>query len=392
MSVYDINGNSLDSGAIITGELPKVFITSSTAYADVTKNNNSNGTFSLIDTKTKIKNVPIKFKLQGAASLQYAKHNLNITFYTDDSYGTKQKFIFNSWTPVSKIHLKANEFDYSMVRNSVGAKFTYKMMGKNLPQGAKGYIDSFPVIMYYNGEYMGCHTMNLPQDGKTYNFSDSKEEACTNLAYRCGDTTTAWTTNANWEYRGDVDETDAMRSAFTDLLDIMTDYTNLTTSIIESHFDKQTLIAYWTLADIMLAVDSLVNNWTIVTWDGTTWYHTWYDLDLIFGLGGNDGYNLSATYEITNCIQYNACGFWQKVVSLYSNDIAAMYATMRNNGADVDTIYDMLHEFQMTWGWQNISADRTKWASDKRNSNEISRTWIQNRIAFLDNKYSYSAS
>ena len=395
MGIYDISGKALQTNIneydipIITGELPIVFIESNTAYTSLTKENSSNATVCLVDWRNKL-NLAAKIKLQGSGSLNYAKKNLNITFYNDE--GKKQKVVFNDWLPTNKIHLKANEYDYSMVRNSVGTTFAYKMMGKYLPQGARGYIDSFPAIMYYNGEYMGCHTINLPQDGKTYNFKDSKEEACTNLAYRCGDTTTAWTTNAYWEYRGDVDETDAMRSAFTDLLDIMTDYTNLTTSIIESHFDKQTLIAYWTLADIMLAVDSLVNNWTIVTWDGAKWYHVWYDLDLIFGLGGNDGRNLSATYDITNCLQYNACGFWQKVISLYSDDIATMYATMRNSGADADTIYDMLHGFQMTWGWQNILADRTKWASDKLNSNEISKTWIQNRLTFLDNKYGYSAS
>lgn len=67
-----------------------------------------------------------------------------------------------------------------------------------------------------------------------------------------------------------------------------------------------------------------------------------------------------------------------------------MYAKMRTNGVNADTIYRMFHDFQSTWGWQNIDADRTKWASDKRNSNEISKTWIESRIAYLDNKYGYT--
>lgn len=392
MSIYDYSGNEIITQTdpfdipIIVGELPIVFINSSTPYGSLTKETANNATIKFIDGKEKF-SLSAKIKLQGSGSLNYAKKNLNITFYADS--GKKQKVIFNSWYPTNKVHLKANEFDYSMVRNSVGASFTYKMMGKNLPQGARGYIDSFPVIMYYNDVYMGCHTVNLPQDGKTYNFTDEQEQACTNLAYRCGDTTTAWTTNSNWEYRGSEDETASMREAFTNLHNIMVSYNNLTKAIIESHFDKQTLIAYWTLADIMLAVDSLINNWTLVTWDGTIWYHVWYDLDLIFGLGGNDGYNLSATYNIATCQQYRNCGFWQKIVSLYSDDIADMYATMRNNGVNADSVYAMFHDFQSTWGWQNIIADRTKWASDKLNQNEISKTWIENRIAFLDNKYSY---
>ena len=389
MSVYSIDGKEIGSLitdlSIITGELPKIYITSETPYTSLTKETSSNATVVFIDIKKKF-SLSAKIKLQGNNSLRYAKKNLNITFY--NAAGKKQKIAFNNWYPTSKIHLKANEYDYAMTRNSVGTVFAYRMMGKMLPQGARGYIDSFPVIMYYNDEYMGCHTVNLPQDGKTYNFTDEQEEACTNMAYRCG-TTTSWTVE-NWEYRGDVDETAEMRTAFTALHSVIYDYANLTKTIIEAHFDIPTLIAYWTLADVMLAVDSLLNNWTLVTWDGIKWYHTWYDLDLIFGLGGNDGTDLTANYDITTCQQYSRNGFWSKIVELYSTEIQQMYAKMRANDVNADTIYRMFHDFQSTWGWQNIDADRTKWASDKRNSNEISNTWIESRIAYLDNKYGYT--
>lgn len=389
MSVYNINGKEigtlLTDIPVITGELPKIYITSNVPYASLAKETASDATVTFVDVREKF-SLAAKIKLQGNNSLRYAKKNLNITFY--NASGKKQKITFNSWYPTSKIHLKANEYDYAMIRNSVGTVFAYRMMGKMLPQGARGYIDSFPVIMFYNSEYMGCHTVNLPQDGKTYNFTDEQEEACTNMAYRCG-TTTSWAVE-NWEYRGDLDETPEMRTAFTTFHSIIYEYNNLTKQIIADHFDVDTLIAYWTLADIMLAVDSLLNNWTLVTWDGIKWYHTWYDLDLIFGLGGNDGTDLAANYDITTCQQYARNGFWSKIVELYPTEIQQMYAKMRANGVNADTIYKMLHDFQSTWGWQNIDADRTKWASDKRNSNEISKTWIESRIAYLDNKYGYT--
>ena len=392
MSVFDISGNEIGyqlyDTPIITGELPFVLIESSTAYTALTKENASDGTLTFYDGKGKF-TLPVTMKLQGSGSLAFAKKNLNITFYNDK--GKKQKIIFNNWYPTNKIHLKANEFDYSMVRNSVGAKFTYKMMGKYLPTPARSYIDSFPVIMYYNNEYMGCHTVNLSQDGKTYGFKDKNEKNCTNLVYRCGDTTTLWTDNSYWEYRGDKDETTEMRQAFIGLHNFMIDYANFTKQSIETHFDKQTLVAYWTLADVMCAVDSLVNNWTLVTWDGQKWYHVWYDLDLVFGLGGIvDAHHLPSTYDIRNCEQYRNNGFWAKIAELYATDIKSMYSTFRKNGVDVNSIYDMLRNFQLTWGWQNINADREKWASDKRNNNEISRTWISERIDFLDEKYEYT--
>lgn len=393
--LYDVTGTELGIvdpiESIITGDLPKVFIASDTAFTDITKETASEGTLTFVDRKSKFE-APIKFKAQGSGSLVFRKKNLNITFYTDDTYDKKKKIKFNSWSPVSKIHLKANEFDISMVRNSCGTKFTYQMMGKNLPQGAVGYIDSFPVILYYNDEYMGCYTWNLPQDGKTYNFTGKKEKACTNLAYRCGDTTIDWNVSSYWEYRGDEDETTAMRSVFTSLHSIMINTANLTTEVIESHFDKETLLSYWVLADALLAVDSLINNWTIVTWDGNIWYHTWYDMDIILGIAGTaDSSNrtLSATYDIANCAQYRNCAFWQKIVELYPTEISAMYAKMRANGLDADTIYNLFHDFQSTWGWQNIDADRIKWASEKQTTLDIDKTWLTNRLAYLDNKYGY---
>lgn len=393
MSIYDINGSVVasDSSAdiIITGVLPTIFITSDTAYADVTKASNSYGTFTFVDTNAKIKEIPIKFKLQGSGALSYDKHNFNITFYTDTTYGTKQKYQFNSWMPVSKIHLKANEYDYSMCRNSAGAIITHHLMGKNLPNGARGYIDSFPCILYYNDTYVGCHTVNLPQDGKTYNFTDEAEVAGTNLAYRC-DTTSDWDVGSNWEYRGDENETTDMRAVFTALHTIMANYSNLTRSIVEAHFDVESLLGYYVLADIMYAIDSLTNNWTIATWDGTLWYHTWYDLDIIFGLGGSGTSRLvSPTSDITACGQYNE--FWGQIYSLYSSEIASMYARFRDGGCNADYIYGVLSSFQEAWGWQNIAKDREVWADDKPNATDIDYTWIVERLEYLDTKYGYSS-
>ena len=393
MNVYNISGDKIGASSydipIITGELPTIFIESATPYTSLTKETASNGTVTFVDFNNKF-TLDATIKLQGASSLAYAKKNLNITFYNEDN--KKQKIIFNGWYPTNKIHLKANEFDYSMVRNSVGTDFAYKMMGKYLPSGGRGYISSFPALMYYNDEYMGCHTINLPQDGDTYNFTKSLERSCKNLAYRCGDTATDWMVNANWEYRGSVDETSDMRAVFTSFLNSILNPSSLSKSTIEEKFDKQTLLAYFVLADIMLAVDSLVNNWTLVTWDGSKWYNVWYDLDLSFGLGGNEdgNYYLNPDQDITTTIGYRTNDFWKRIVSLYSSDMSAMYAIMRNNGVDADNIFAMLHDFQSIWGWQNIQADRIKWESDKLNTNEIDKAWIQERFEYLDAKYSYT--
>ena len=391
--LYDGNGNQIQvtdeyNIPIVTGDLPTVFITSDTAYASLTKETAVNGEISFIDWKSKF-SLPIKVKLQGNHSLDYAKKNLNVTFYNN---GSKQKIKLNSWYPTNKVHIKANEYDYSMCRNSVGTKLAYDLCGKYLPTGARGYIDSFPVIVYYNNEYIGCHTFNLPQDGKTYNFKDSKETAGTNLAYRTKDATNNWKTSSFWEYRGDADETSTMRNVFDTTVIPVLNNASLTKADIEAHFDVNTLIAYLAFAQIACAVDSMTNNWTLITWDGSIWYHTWYDLDICFGLGGSqDGTNISSTKDVFTSVQGAWNSFFQQVKTLYASELEATYADMRDHGADTDAIVSAFVDFQNRWGQTNIIADRAKWSSDKPNNNDITnlRTWLTERFTYLDNLYNY---
>ena len=393
-NIYDGTGNKIQvvdpfDAPIITGTLPVVFITSTTAYTSLTKASASNAQVEFVDGK-KVFSLPAKIKLQGDGSLAYAKKNLNITFYNES--GSKQKIKFNDWYATNKIHLKANEYDYSMCRNSVATMLAWSYMGRMLPKGAWGYIRSFPVIMYYNGVYMGCHTWNMPQDGKTYNFSDSAEVACTNLAYRCGTVEqNDWATSAQWEYRGDEDETSAMRNTFLSLLAIMADTANLTKAVVEAHFDVQTLLGYMVFCQISCAVDSMTNNWTLSTWDGVIWYHTFYDLDICFGIGGNDGRNISATKDVFSSIQGGYNTFFSTVKTLYATEFNQMYATFRDNGADVDTITKAFVDFQGKWGWQNLKAERDKWGSDKLTSRDIDMIggWLTTRFEYLDDLYGY---
>lgn len=392
--IYDGSGNVVQlvdpfDTPIITSGLPTVFIESRTAFTSLTKDTAVGGTIDFVDGKSKF-SLDVKMKLQGAHSLDYAKKNLNITFYNSEN--KKQKIKFNGWYPTNKVHLKANEYDYSMVRNSVGSVLAYNLCGKYLPTGARGYIDSFPIVLYYNDEYMGCYTLNLPQDGKTYNFSDSAETAGTNLAYRTTDVG-HWKDSSYWEYRGDEDETASMRAVFDNSVIPLLNDASLTKAKVEAVFDVDTLVAYLAFAQISCAVDSLINNWTLVTWDGIKWYHTWYDLDICFGIGGGqDGKSISATKDVFTAAQGIANTFFAQVKTLYANELESMYANMRKHGADTDTLTAALVNFQRIWGQQNIVAERIKWASDKQGTADIDivPNWLTQRFTYLDNLYNFS--
>lgn len=402
-TIYDGNGNvvtvsDMDEYAIpitIIG-LPKVYITSSTAYSNLTKTDASQGTISFIDGKEKF-SLQCTIKLQGEGSLLKAKKNLNIRlFANDDTYKTKQKIKFGSWYATNKFHLKANETDYSMCRNSVGTRIAYDLMGRNLPDGAMGYIDSFPIIVYYNDEWLGCYTWNLTQDGTLFNFKKNKETSGKNLAYRINNGS-QFTDPNSWEYRGDEDETDGMRSVLSDMLASL-DADNLTKEMVSAHFNVDSLVNYLICAEIFNASDSLGNNYTIATWDGNTWYFTFYDLDSSFGttLGGNGTswtgsiiQNPSATSDF-----YRFNKFMVNCVPLYADELKAVYAKFRAYYDLPTFVYKRFWDFQSKWGLQNLTEENTKWASDKPAKIDIGmiNAFMTARINSLDTIYEYTPS
>lgn len=374
-------------------DLPKLYIVSDTAYADLTKDTSSKGTLTYIDGETKMDATPVKFKLQGHGSTLKAKKNLNLTFYADSAYEGKQKVKFGAWYPTKKVHIKANETEYSMCRNSVGTRIFYEWMGKNLPNGAMGYVDSFPCILYYNGEWMGCYTINLPQESALFNFDEDKETACEHLCYRI-ESVNSMTSAAGWEYRGDADVTDEMNAKFQELLDVLYNTESLTKEIIESRIDIDSLLDYLVCAQIGNTQDSCHNNQTLATWDGVKWYYVWYDTDACFGCG-QGGIAVGATgdmYTSTFITNYNA--LFVKVVELYATELAEHYAKIRSRYDIPEFVTKAFYDFQNKWGIQNIDDDRVKWAEDKTTSTrdvDTLKAWVTDRIAWCDEYFGYSA-
>jgi hypothetical protein len=392
--IYDVNGTELLAGSedlkVTNWGLPKIHIACETAYSDVTKEKSVKGTIEYYDGFMKFK-LPIKFKLQGNYSINYNKVNLNVTFYEDDSYEEKKKITFGGWYPTHKIHLKANTYDYSMVRNSVGTRIAHDFLGMNLPQGCSGYIDSFPCTLYYNGEFKGCYTLNLPQDGLTYNFDGDKELAGTNLAFRT-QSYGSYKTLADWEYRGDEDVTNDMNTVFNNLLSVIGS-DSLTKEVIEANFDIPSLLGYILYVQIGFCTDSIINNWTLVTWDGSIWYHTMYDLDICFGLPHSGAPANTSGDVFTTCVQGRLNEFFHQVIALYSAELKALYAKWRIHGFEAEAIAKRFTDFQNKWGWQNIEADKTIWADEQQTSVDACdiKAWLEARLEYCDSLYEYTA-
>lgn len=400
--IYDGNGKviSVEDIPILISGCPAIYITCDTAYNLVTKFTAVNATVTLIDNgEKKLKNIPVKMKLQGNTATQYNKRSFNITFYEDTTYKKKKKYIFNDWYPTNKIHVKGNPSDFSFVRNSVSAKVAKYLFGKHYPNHAMGMVESLPCILYYNGVFRGCYTFNLPQDDKLFNMDDGD---ATNVAWRCdSNVTDAWKSIDRWEIRSENEDVEGVTDSFTSLLAIMSDTENLTKAIVEQHFDVGTLLGYMMLCQIGKIQDQMGNNWTMGTWDGVTWYTFAYDMDYGFGVafGGN-----GTVYTGDNLANYGN-SFFQAINTLYTDELKALYCSMRDMGVNASTLTKFFVDFKNTYGYENIKADYDLWLGADGDPWEAYQgeteyikgkdiynleTWLPSRISYLDTLYEYS--
>jgi hypothetical protein len=385
---YDGYGNVIEIGTgdvgvydipIITGVCPHVYITcEGTNLPQLTKNNAVNGTIEFDDGKNKFK-LYTKMKAQGDQSLNYDQKQINATLYSDEACKKKQKVKFNDWMPLSKFHIKSHPQDPLQARNVVVASMLQKLMGTRLPQGAWGFIKAIPIILHWNGEFVGCYNWTTPQDGKTFNFSDSKELACENLAYRFGG-----------EYRGDEDETAEMTAVKDAIFAILDDTQNLTKTIVEEHFDVTSILQMICAIEWFCMGDVGVDNGLLVTWNGSKWYTLPYDFD--WCAWGRT--NWTNTKQITNAKAYQPIQFLYACEQLYSDEIKEVYASMRKNGMDVDTLMQTLTNYVSHWNYKDRAEDISKWPQNPYYADDATlstiRSTMTRRCAYVDSLYEYT--
>ncbi|MGN0776752.1 MAG: CotH kinase family protein [Candidatus Ventricola sp.] len=324
---------------------------------------------------------------QGSGSLSYPNKNLSLKL--QDAAGEKAKISVFPDYATHAYHLKCNYLDYSMVRNSVGAQLAHDFDDTVFPVDAPITVKSIPVIVYLNGAFNGCYTLNYKQDDKLFGM-DSETNPLTEIVYRSGLGT--WT-QSNFEYRGDADETADMQAKLQTMMDFAANSDDETfTAEFENHFDLNNAINYWLYADIACATDSMINNWTVATWDGAKWYMCWYDLDIIFGLMENAGNAthpnapdtdlLSLTYTTNNPI-------WAKLYRCFYDRIRTRYWELREGIANPTKLVSRFRTFQSKWGADNIAKERAKWTARPNTSADVDDmyAWMTERFAVLDAKY-----
>lgn len=128
-------------------------------------------------------------------------------------------------------------------------------------------------------------------------------------------------------------------------------------SIYEKYFDKENMIDYMILSDLIYNYDGFGKNWQWFTYDGVKWWVGLYDTDMSFG--GDIYYirNVPTTHVNTSIGRPN--GY---VVKYYASEMENRYSELAKLGIiSYEHIFSMLKDWTMRIGTTFYKEEYKKW-------------------------------
>lgn len=354
----------------------------------------------------------VQIRIQGASSAGYAKKNYSIKLINSD--GSKHKVeLSDGWGKEFKYCMKANWVDYSQARNVVSAQLFGDVIRARQVQDELsdlvngGAIDGFPIVVYNNGDFLGLYTMNIPKDKWMFDMKDSDEK---NQAIVMGDQwgksvamkepitniTKNWTYSNFWELEFASNEESTIDNS-TDW--VAHSLNNLINFVINN--DGQDFIdGISQYADVDKCIDSMIYTFFIcaddnvsknvlwVTYDGTHWFSSMYDMDGTWGLKWNGQIAFNENHLLINNLNienYNL--MWQKLYKNFYTRIVERYLEMRQGPLSYENIEKRFTEFDAKIPDMVFDAEQERWPgvpSHDTNNIEQILDFARKRIAKMD--------
>lgn len=254
-----------------------------------------------------------------------------------------------------------------------------------------GAVDGFPCIVMLNGEFHGLYTFNIPKDGWMFGMNDSS----TPQAILCADTQNeacgfkalaTLTDDFDLEYVSDENNSAWVLASLNTLISTVmnSDGTNLDT-IVAKYLDWQSAIDYMIFTVLLGGQDMYRKNYLLVTYDGTKWFFSAYDMDSTYGIHWSGEKFLSMNAYPT------LKGYNHRVMELiytYKKDeLLARYEEIRNTVMSEDNVYQKFTNFTSAIPSPVLVEDVKLWptipSSSASNTAQI-LNWYRLRSMFID--------
>ena len=305
-----------------------------------------------------------EIKCQGNSSMVYPKKNFTIKLYKDKAKTGKLKIDFKGWGKQSKFVLKANWIDLTHARNVVSARIWGDIVKSradysSLPELLRtspnqGAVDGFPVTVYGNGYYQGRYTLNIPKDKWMSNMDDTLDTHC----ILCGENYGSGCFRALPVINGS-DWTDELHDVVP--ASIKTSWTNAIKFVMNStdaefktnlgnYFDVNSLIDYLLYGLISTGLDAFGKNQIYMTYDGTKWIASMYDMDSTWGLYYTGGSILPNDYSRKQYEDYKGNDrygnlLYIRLEKLFINEIKSRYTELEQTIFTYPYLVNKFEEF-----------------------------------------------
>ena len=386
--------------------MPKVFF-----YGNAlpTTKDNVNLTMEYISNTAKFRSF-VKLKCQGNSSMGYAKKNFTINMYSDEARKTKLKKDFKGWGAQSKFCLKANYVDTTHTRNISGARISYDMVASRpdsefkqqlLTAPRNGAIDGFPIKLYFNGEFYGIYTWNIPKDGWMFNMDKTNPNHMVLCAEQNNNGSTVNDNVLRCEFRKEWDGSDgtswsiefgtysdALKNSFNRCVNFVMTATDAEFKAnIGDYFDLYSLLDYYCFSYLVAHIDGLAKNLLMATYDGVIWGACLYDMDSIYGADWQ-GTQFKATniqcpeqYQETNSL------LWQRIESCFPVELYARYLELRQGALSLSNIIKHVEEIYDVIPDRVFVDEKAKWTSlpgVSVNTMTRFRNYMRDRAVYVD--------
>lgn len=147
---------------------------------------------------------------------------------------------------------------------------------------------------------------------------------------------------------------------------------NTFTDVYEKYFDKDNIIDYIIVSDLIGNVDGFRKNWQWFTYDGVKWWVGLYDCDSSFGgyFSGDRILDVFTNHIDTSTLYPN--GY---VIKYYNSELKSRYKKLADIGViSSDNIFSILRDWTMRIGSSFFKEEYKKWPDSPCINNSIVRS------------------
>lgn len=367
---------------------------------------------------------------QGNSTLNNPKKGFSIDF--------ANKHRFKDWLAFDGFHLKGYYVDWTHSRDLISNRLleqiyqrranirpytnyndisdAYKLM----ETGALCHVDGFPCELYINGTYWGLYSVNIKKSNGNYLLQKDNPR---HIMLDPDDNAYIQTTGWDWtkieircpksiiknkdgsKYNGDNPQEIQDGDVKTNILSWINWVSGITESYTETQLSERLnldeFIDFYLFSWFIDSIDIVCKNTLWTTWDGVHWSPLSYDLDLTFGVHSFETGDTQASpnYD-TFAHKANSHATWiPKVAKILKTKINERYAELRRDVFTTENVKSLFNGFFREVGADAYKEDLQRWSypsygqSDANFVFNIDKivTWVNGRIVYLDNKFSYQS-